>query len=168
MRLPSETSHRETVARFFATMLLGLVLLLCGPLAVAQNTLGELLDAGARKLSAAEFKDELVQRVIVGPSAQGGSLEVIYATRGIIAGTALLKWKMGQSPSQTSPVTGTWTIGEQDAICTQMTFPGSYGVNAAVRLPNRCQFWFKLGGQYFLADSDWDRSSAVLNRTLKQ
>jgi hypothetical protein len=166
MRLPSETSHRETVVRLSTSLSLGLVMLLYGPLAAAQSTLGQLLDAGARKLSAAEFQAELVQRVIVGPTAQGGSLEIIYTTRGIVSGTAEPKLKLNKD--QTSPITGTWTIGEQEAICAQMRLVGPRGVNVSVTLPNRCEFWFKLGGQYFLADTDWDRSSAVLNRALKQ
>ena len=160
MRLPSETSHRETVARFSATMLLGLVLLLCGPLAAAQNTLGELLDAGARKLSAAEFKDELVQRVLVGPMGSRGNVEVVYTTRGAVQGTAF-----SPPPIRHFPLSGTWNIDDQGTVCVTLRIAS---LNASESFPARCQFWFKRGGEYFLADSDWDRSSVVLRRTVKQ
>jgi hypothetical protein len=33
-------------------------------------------------------------------------------------------------------------------------------------LPQRCQFWFKLGETYYLAESDSDRHARVLRRTL--
>ncbi len=36
-----------------------------------------------------------------------------------------------------------------------------------VNLPPRCQFWFKRGDQYFLSDSDSDRSARVLHRSVK-
>ena len=42
------------------------------------------------------------------------------------------------------------------------------GVGTSVLLPKRCQYWFKLGTQYFFADSDTDRSAKVLSRTIKQ
>jgi Ni/Co efflux regulator RcnB len=38
---------------------------------------------------------------------------------------------------------------------------------SGVNLPQRCQYWFKLGDAYFLADSDTDRRAKVLRRTLK-
>jgi hypothetical protein len=153
------------VIRLSTTLPLGLVMLLHGPLAAAQSTLGELLDAGARKLSAAQFKEELVQRAIVGPTEQGGSLEIMYATTGKVAGTATPK---SQTSTHFAPINGTWMMGDKDAICTTMTMGSSLGNLGGMALPSRCQFWFKLGGQYFLADSDWDRSSAVLSRAFKQ
>ena len=35
-------------------------------------------------------------------------------------------------------------------------------------LPYRCQFWFKHVEQYFLSDSDSDRRTRVLSRTVKR
>jgi len=37
-----------------------------------------------------------------------------------------------------------------------------------VTLPPRCQFWFKHDRQYFVSDSDSDRSVRVLRRAPKQ
>jgi hypothetical protein len=56
------------------------------PLAHGPSNLGELLDAGAKKLSAEEFREELVQRLIVGPTATGGSLRLC---------TQLTEWYRG-------------------------------------------------------------------------
>ena len=164
MRLPSKVYRRRTVAWLSATLPLGFVLLLYVPVAAAQKTLGELLDAGATKLSTAEFNEELVQRLLVGPTGPGGSLEIMYTTSGIVRGVGSYR-----SRFQFVGMNGTWKFGDQDAVCTVMTSnPDVFATGAATPLPSRCQFWFKLGGQYFLADSDWDRSSAVLSRTVKQ
>ena len=56
-----------------ATKLLGIALWLVIPPALAQRILGDLLDSGAKKLAGDEVKQELVQRVIVGPTATGGN-----------------------------------------------------------------------------------------------
>ncbi len=45
---------------------------------------------------------------------------------------------------------------------------GPGGAVSGVALPGRCQVWFKYGNQYFISDSDSDRSARVLRRTLKQ
>ena len=56
-------------------LLLGIALVLWTSLAGAQSNLGELLDAGARMLSPEEFKREVVQRSLVGPTPTGGTLK---------------------------------------------------------------------------------------------
>jgi len=134
-------------------------LMLWASLVIAQNNLGELLDAGARMLSVDEFKEGLVQRVIVGPTPSGGNLEIMYATNGEIQGRGI-----GLSSPTPVPVSGEWKIGDSGKICSSMRLGGT---NSVV-LPSRCQSWFKLGDQYFLSDSDSDRYARVLRRTVKQ
>jgi hypothetical protein len=145
-----------------AKLRLGMVLVLWVPLAAAQSNLGELLDAGAKKLSVEEFKEELVQRVIVGPTAFGqGFLELMYANNGEIQGLG------NQPPTVMSPqpIRGEWTADDNGRICTSMQIGPAFGY---VSLPRRCQFWFKNAGQYFYSDSDSDRHARVFRRTLKQ
>lgn len=144
-------------------LLLGLALVLMVRSAVAQNNLGELLDAGAKKLSADEFKQEVVQRTIRGQTASGeGNIEIMYAGNGLIQGN-------GSSVAVNlinAPLSGEWTTDADGRVCTSMrTY--RYGGTAAA-LPTRCQFWFKYKDDYFLADSDSDRSARVLRRTVKQ
>ena len=150
-----------------AKLRLGTGLLLWAPLAAAQSNLGALLDAGAKKLSAEEFREEVVQRVVVGPTATGGSLEVMYANSGVIQGVGTFS-----GSSLFAPISGDWKIDDTGRICTSMRIgAGSQYAGAAqmgVMLPPRCQIWFRYKGQYFLADSDSDRSAKVLPRTLKQ
>ena len=138
---------------------LGFALLLCAPICIAQSNLGELLDAGAKVLSAEEVKRDLVQHVIVGPMASGGSLEMMYLTDGSIQG-------VGRSPlfpfsQPNAPILGRWNIDDKDRLCATMRI-------GEIPLAARCQFWFKYDQKYFLSDSDWDRSAKVLPRTVKQ
>jgi hypothetical protein len=133
-------------------------LLLWPPIAPAQRYLGDLLNFGAKKLSPEEFREEVVQRVIVGRTAGGGNLELMYANDGRIVGR-------GTDPLFTgipvSGIAGDWKVDESGKICTSMRIGNT-------ALPPRCQFWFKYGDEYFIADSDTDRYVLVIRRTLKQ
>jgi hypothetical protein len=137
---------------------LGFALLLWAPLVMAQSNLGELLDAGAKVLSAEEFRNEVVQRVIVGPTLAGGRIEVLYSTKGSIQGVGIPRTAPTRSAT---PVNGEWKIDENGKICTSMVIGDTF-------LPYRCQSWFKSGDQYFVSDVDSDRKARVLLRTVKQ
>jgi hypothetical protein len=153
------------------TLPLGFALLLWAPLAVAQSNLGDLLDAGAKSLSAEEFRAELVQRLLVGPTASGGSLEVLYTVNGIIAGTGTgpIGGPAGAGGGlPVVPISGEWTIDDKGRVCTSMRVVANIGPGGGVTLPYRCQFWFKYAEQYFFSDSDSDRRARVLRRTIKQ
>jgi hypothetical protein len=148
---------------------LGIALLLFAQFAVAQSKLGELLDVGAKKLSADEFRQELVQRVLVGPTPTGGNLEMMYAANGSVEG-----WGAA-NPTATYTAAGVglrgeWTLDGAGRTCTSLRIGGvgSYPGGTSTPLPPRCQFWFKYKEQYFLSDSDTDRSARVLSRTIKQ
>ena len=141
---------------------LGFALLSWDPLAAAQSNLGELLDAGAKQLSIVEFKQEVVQRVIVGPTPSGqGNLELMYANNGEIQGLGIYPPTFG-SPQ---PIRGEWTTDDNGSVCTSMQIGGAAPILA---LPRRCQFWFKYGEQYFFSDSDSDRHARVIRRDVKK
>lgn len=127
------------------------------PVAAAQTTLGELLDAGATRLSREQFRDELEQRMVMGPLPTGGNLEIMYAKNGRVVGTG--KSPMFYGPH--APVGGDWRIDQAGVVCSTMRIQ-SY------EMPPRCQYWFKLKDRYFVADSDTDRSAKVLVRTIKK
>ncbi|HVE49970.1 MAG TPA: hypothetical protein VNG69_10180 [Casimicrobiaceae bacterium] len=147
---------------FKLPLVLGLLLwcMSCG----AQQTLGELLDAGAKRLSVQQFRDEVVQRVIAGPSATGGTMEVLYDTDGRVTGIGT--FRMGSHGAGTARTAATmeggWKADEEDRICTALRVVGP--ARAGSDLPPRCQFWFKLGEDFFFADSDSDRYAKVLRR----
>jgi len=137
--------------------LFGSALLLCASLAVAQSNLGELLDAGARRLTVDEFKAEVVQRPIVGQLPSGANVEIVYTKTGAISGQSLVQ--------HLGPMTldGEWTIDDDGRICTSVAF-----TRAAHQTLSRCEFWFKYKEQYFLSISDSDRQTRLLRRTIKQ
>ena len=146
---------------------LGFVLLLCAPICIAQSNLGELLDAGGRMLSPDEFKQELVQRLVVGPTPTGGILEVMYAPSGAVQGKGSHPGFVGlQRFRDDAVVAGEWRIDDKGRVCTNMRISAA-GAPVLILAP-RCQSWFKYDQKYFLSDSDWDRSAKVLLRTVKQ
>ena len=141
------------------------MLWLWAPWALAQSDLGQVLDAGGKLLTLEEFKQELVQQVLIGPTPTGGSLEIIYTSSGRIQG-------IGSPPATRSPILrwspydGTWTGGENETVCSTLLV-GGQAQTYQLTLPRRCQFWFKVGARYYLSDSDTDRSAKVLVRTIK-
>jgi len=141
-------------------LLAALGLVFAPTIANAQSTLGEILDAGAKKITAADFKRDVVQRALVGATNAGASLEVMYAANGSIAGRGADPLDP-QGTFRPVSLSGTWTIDETDRVCAAMRA-------GPVIFPQRCQFWFKLDGAYFISDSDSDRRAAVLRRTVQQ
>ena len=145
----------------------GAAFLLWGPLAAAQSTVGALLDAGARVMTTDEFTKELTHRIVVGPGAAGGTLEIVYAENGSLTGTGANPNLSVMLYGAVSPIDGNWTADNEGRICTTMLIKAQAGGTVTV-LPRRCQFWFRLGDAYYLSDSDSDRGARVLRRTLKQ
>jgi hypothetical protein len=168
--LMSRYFSRAKVAPLPTKLSLALAVLLWVPLAVAQNNLGELLDAGAKKLTPEEFRQELVQRMIVGPTSTGVVIEVMFTTSGMVQGTGTYTLSGTANTLPPSPVNGEWTTDDNGRICTSMRIGGggTGGMGGGMNLPVRCQFWFKNADQYFFSDSDSDRRAKVLRRTIKQ
>jgi hypothetical protein len=153
------TARGKSVAQQ-ARCLTGVALASWLSIAGAQSTLGELLNSGAKKLTVDDFKEEVVQRILVGATNSGGTLEMIYARTGVIDGRG-----SGVSGANImAPVSGTWTTADNGTVCTSMRI----GVNPGIMLPPRCQFWFKLADAYFVSDSDSDARTKVLRRAIKQ
>ena len=158
----SSLFHKEKAVPLPTKLLLGLALLLLVPFALAQNNLGELLDAGAKRLSAEEFRQEVVQRTIGGATTAGGRMEVMYASSGVIKGVSNFITGTPASVAQgAGQIDGVWNIDDSGRTCTSMVIGRTF-------LPLRCQFWFKYKEDYFIADSDSDRNARVLRRTVKQ
>ncbi len=147
-----------------------LALAICAPFAIAQRTLGEVLDAGGKVISAEEFEAEIAQRIVVGPTPAGGHLEILYGTNGVLSGTGTIPYASARLVDK-AEVSGVWTIDAAGKVCTTARFrvegggPGPAQLNF---LPPRCQVWLRVGDQYFLSDSDSDRSTKVFSRSVKQ
>ncbi|MET0640698.1 MAG: hypothetical protein ABWZ19_11840 [Hyphomicrobium sp.] len=139
--------------------------------AFAQTNLGAVLDVGGRQLSADEFKRDVVGKVMrgVGTIAGGattsttrsGTLELVYLSAGAIRGAAQGAGLGGAAAAGASfAIDGSWTIDERERVCTSIRM-------GAVVLAPRCQFWFVQGKQYFLSDSDSDRSARISSYTVQ-
>ena len=130
-----------------------LPLLVKASLGLAQTNLGELLDAGGKRVTGNDFRQDLVGRPIVGPAATGSTLEVVYLDSGQILGVGSNTMMQGRfAPHANFDVRGSWKIDDPDRICASMSVGG-------VVLPARCQYWYRYDHQYFLSDSDSDRSA---------
>ncbi|HVP86505.1 MAG TPA: hypothetical protein VMU79_00370 [Casimicrobiaceae bacterium] len=142
------------------------VMLLLAPAhATAQQTLGQLLDEGATRLSPDEFKDQVMQRIVEGPIA-GGGVVLMYAATGQIQGRATFPLAV-----RDFPITGEWSLDDHERVCTalRLDVPNTTVLaGMSANLPMRCQHWFKLADAYFISDSDSDRQAKVLKRTLKK
>jgi hypothetical protein len=132
----------------------------------AQTNVGQLLDSGAVKLSAEEFRQQVVGRVLAGPGRglliQTSIQEVVYLDDGIIRGSGSATTFGGMTGGgQTFVIEGTWTIDDRGRIC-QSTRAGN------VVLAPRCQYWFKHSDKFYFADSDTDRSAVITVRNVKK
>jgi hypothetical protein len=161
--------HREhlTAQRTTAVPPLLILVLACAlgswaPLAAGQRNLGDLLDAGGTRLTPQEFRQEVVHRTIVGPTAAGGSIEIMYVPNGRLQGMGTYQ---GTYASPATSVNGDWTTDDSGRVCTAMQI--HIGGGRGVTLPARCQYWYRHGSQYFFSDSDTDRSARVFPRTPK-
>lgn len=130
--------------------------------ASAQTNLGELLDAGATKMSTNEFRRDLVDKVLVGPGPSGNALELVYLNDGQIQGVGANTMMGGEfAPNVQYGVRGSWTVQDTAKICASMWI-------GRVTLPAHCQYWYSFDGRYYQSDSDSDRSARVLPRTIKR
>ena len=135
--------------------------------ACAQTKLGEVLDKRATKLTAEEFRQEIVGRYVEGPGRAAqlqwqGSEEIIYLNDRSIRGSGRASNLGGAAGGgATYSIEGTWSTDDRDRICQSLK------VGNFVLAP-RCQYWFKESDRYFVADSDTDRSAWVVIRTLKK
>ena len=143
----------RTVTRALSAVVVSLV---AANAAFAQTNLGELLDAGAKKLSSAQFEQDVVGKAIAGATATGTRLELLYIVDGRIAGVAFATVRGGAVGGAASyTINGTWKADDAQRICTRIRLD----------LPEDCQFWFRHGDLYFLSDTDWDRQARVTVRT---
>ena len=95
-------------------------------------------------------------RTVGGTTAAGYDVSLFYHESGRVIGVGQATPRGGATGGGASfTIEGSWTSDGSDRICTRIA-----------KLPPQCQFWFKRGDDYFLADSDWDRDIRVTRRTL--
>ena len=129
--------------------------------AVAQNTLGELLDAGGKKLSKEEVVTTFSGAQVTGLTSGGGQQELAYKADGSVSGSMQLAKGGGVG------IVGTWKVDDKGRLCTEST---QSGLRGSLRAGNDevCNFYFVSSDQHYAAKSDSDRSSPILKRTIKK
>jgi hypothetical protein len=149
--------QRETLMNYRILLIGGIVFAgLNSTTVLAQNTVGELLDAGGKKLS----KDEVVAAIVggnsSGPTRTGGQAQLNYKADGTFAGT------IQSSQGKNGGMFGTWTVDDSGQACVEYTitiFGSQQGKS--------CAFFFRQADQYYVGDTD-DRGSLLLRRTIKK
>jgi hypothetical protein len=129
------------VMRYLAGMALAASLISVA--ARAEDTVGAILDAGAAKLSADEFKAQFTGRSATGKHAKGTYRHEFLAD-GKLGGSV-------SGPLGTAPLGGTWKVDDNAQVCLDYV----YGIR---KYPAKsCHYYFKNGDQYWEARSDSDR-----------
>jgi hypothetical protein len=133
----------------------------CGA-AMAQSTLGELLDAKAEKLSKDEVQATIVGATVSGPIPGGMNIDVVYKADGAYAGS-YQNPSGGQGGGRAGGFFGKWTLGDDGKFCTE----GTGGNGKAI---GSCAFFFRLDGQLYIAygSSAENRAAIAYKRSVKR
>ena len=127
--------------------------------ASAQSTIGEVLDAGGKKLTKDEVVAAIVGGNVSGPTQSGGDLQIDFKADGTLAGNLVA----AQGTRRNGGMYGKWTIDDSGKLCTDLTTSR----NGTKQVQN-CSFLFKVRDQYFVAFDNDDRATRVLPRTIKK
>ena len=113
--------------------------------AQAQSTLGDLLDQGARKLSAAEVLALGDVRIL----RQAADADAFMTLRADGTLVGMVHNKQGHGSSE---AVGTWRVDANGRRCADVSLP------AFQMTMQQCGYAFRLGGEIFFAASDADRT----------
>lgn len=133
--------------------LLAISLLLTIPVVHAQNTVGELLDAGGAKLTKAQQIAELSGTNVSGLTASGkAEMNVDFKADGTFSGLLTSK-----GPGGTSPTIGKWSVDDNGKMCTDERM-------AAWNIHHKaCFYSYRLGEASYRTTSDSeDRGTKIL------
>jgi hypothetical protein len=126
--------------------------------AAAQATVGEVLDAGGKKLAKDELMKLIAGATVSGQTQSGGQFQTEYKSDGTFTGTLQNQQMKGVARF------GTWTIDDAGSFCTDTNSRSTYGA----RQDKSCGYFYKVGEKYFVAlDSD-ERGTRVLERVIKK
>ena len=132
----------------------------CGNAAMAQGTLGELLDSGAVKLTKQQVMETVSGATLSGPRSQAGSVENTFKADGTFSGS----YQGGASARGTARsggMFGSWRVDEGGRMCLDGTGGDGKPMHA-------CFYYFRQGDQLYQAASDSDRAAVALKRDVKR
>jgi hypothetical protein len=130
---------------------------LCG-IALAQDTIGELLAAGGKQLSKDEVIATLRGASVNGLTAAGGETQIDWKENGSVSGYIV------NAVGRRGSIFGTWMVDDTGKVCRDITI--RFYESAQVK---DCFPIYRLADQiYFPATSSADPSARVLKRTIKR
>jgi hypothetical protein len=129
--------------------------------AMAQSTLGDLLDAKAEKLSKEEVQAAIVGATVSGPIPGGMITEAEYKADGTYSGSYQNPMG-GQGGARAGGFFGKWTLSDDGKLCTE-------GTGGSGKATGSCAFYFRLDGQLYIAyGSAANRAAVAYKRNVKR
>jgi len=141
----------------FRKVMAGLFLMMLGSTsALAQNSLGDLLDGGAKKLSKEAVQSAISGAQVSGTSTTGAATDYTYKPDGSFSGN------LGNSEGWTTGTVGTWKVDDSGRLCAEWTL-----VKNSKRFKG-CGFLYAKADQYYYVESDSDRSAKIYKQVIKK
>jgi hypothetical protein len=140
----------------------------------APKTLGDLLDAGATKLSKQQVLDALNGATVSGARPDGGTFQALYKADGTYAGS--FQGRPGAIGFGASGgLFGKWAVEDNGKFCTEH---GLFLDTTVGQLPpgsaspgdrdSNCGFIFRMGDEFYACASESNRSAPVFKRVVKR
>lgn len=141
----------------FRTVMGSLVLMgLITTSALAQNSLGDLLDGGAKKLSKEAVRSAISGAQISGTSTTGAATDYHYKPDGSFSGN------LRNSDGWTTGTVGTWSVDDSGRLCAEWTLTKN-----SKRFKG-CGFLYAKSDQYYYVESDSDRGAPIYKYVIKK
>lgn len=142
--------------RFTLATLASWSLLLASTSALAEATLGELLEAGARRLEKAEVEALLVGATLSGPTDSGGDVRLEVRADHSLSGTLRVTIR-------SIGVTGSWKLEDDGRFCTDLGSSGPRPIQVTA-----CNHYYLRGKDVFVADAAATATTTVRPRTISR
>jgi len=141
----------------FCRIMAGLILMGLGATpALAQKSLGDLLDGGAKKLSKEAVQSAISGAQISGTSTTGAATDYHYTADGKFSGN------LRALDGMTTGTVGTWKVDDSGRLCAEWTL-----VKNSKRFKG-CGFLYAKADQYYYVESDSDRSAKIYKQVIKK
>lgn len=124
--------------------------------ALAQSSLGDLLDGGAKKLSSDAVKSTLGGAHVSGKSLTGADTEYDYKPDGYFSGNLMA------ADGTRFGVVGTWKVDESGKLCSEWTLTQNS------KRFSGCGFLYANADQLYYVESDSDKSAKIYKRVIKK
>jgi hypothetical protein len=133
-----------------------ILLALTGAAAMAQSTLGDLLDGGAKKLSKDAVKSTFGGAHVSGKSVTGADTEYDYKADGYLSGN------LKATDGWTTGSVGNWTVDESGRLCAEWTLT----INS--KRFKGCGFLYAKGDELYYVESDSDKTAKIYKWVVKK